>query len=54
MLMCLPHWRLVPADLQREVYRTYRKGQEVDKQPSAEYLVAQRAAIRAVAEKEGR
>lgn len=24
MLMCLRHWRMVPADIQREVWRTYR------------------------------
>ena len=26
-LMCSPHWRMVPLDLQRQVYRAYRYGQ---------------------------
>lgn len=54
LLMCLRHWRMVPVRLQREVWRTYRKGQEIDKCPSEDYLVAQRAAVEAVAQKEGR
>ena len=49
LLMCLRHWRMVPKALQAEVWRTYRPGQEIDKDPSAEYMVAQRAAIDAVA-----
>lgn len=24
-LMCAPHWRMVPADVQREVYAGYRE-----------------------------
>lgn len=52
LLMCPRHWRMVPADLQGAVWRTYRKGQEIDKRPSAEYLAAATAAIRAVALKE--
>lgn len=52
LLMCLKHWRMVPLELQRAVWATYRPGQEVDKRPSAEYLEAARAAISAVAAKE--
>jgi hypothetical protein len=52
LLMCLKHWRMVPRDKQREVWRTYRPGQEVDKQPSEAYLIAANAAIDAVAAKE--
>lgn len=48
LLMCGGHWRLVPKPLQDRVWRTYRRGQEVDKQPSADYLAAARAAIEAV------
>jgi len=48
MLMCYPHWRMVPVDLQRDVYRHYRKGQCDDKNPSPEWLRAARAAIDAV------
>lgn len=35
--------------MQAEVWRTYRPGQEIDKDPSAEYWVAQQAAVAAVA-----
>jgi len=52
LLMCLYHWRMVPRELQRAVWATYRKGQEIDKRPSADYLTAARAAIEAVAAKE--
>jgi len=48
-LMCAPHWYMVPNELQAEVYRHYRPGQEIDKQPSPEYLQAARAVIEAVA-----
>ena len=51
-LMCLRHWRMVPRELQRAVWATYRPGQESDKRPSREYLEAARAAIHAVAAKE--
>jgi len=44
LFMCYKHWSMVPADLRRLIWRHYRKGQEVDKSPSTEYLeVAQRA-----------
>jgi hypothetical protein len=45
---------MTPKHLQKEIWRTYRRGQEIDKQPSAEYMEAQRAAIEAVAQLEGR
>jgi hypothetical protein len=48
MLMCLPHWRMVPRELQQEVWRTYRPGQEIDKRPSVEYIAVQRRAVAAV------
>jgi uncharacterized protein (DUF3820 family) len=48
MLFCLKHWRMVPASIQRAVWREYRPGQERDKKPSAEYLVVARQAIEAV------
>lgn len=53
-LMCFKHWKLVPVLEQSLVWKWYRKGQEVDKLPSPEYLAAAAAAIRAVAIKEGR
>lgn len=52
LLMCANHWRMVPRELQREVLRYYRPGQEKDKQPSPEYLVAARAARLSVKQKE--
>ena len=52
MLMCLRHWRMVPRKLQEQVWATYRPGQEIDKQPTTIYLIAQKAAVDAVREKE--
>lgn len=52
LLMCLKHWRMVPRDMQTAVWRAYRPGQEVDKQPSQQYLRVAGAAIDAVARKE--
>lgn len=54
LFMCRAHWFDVPKPLRKEVWRTYRRGQEITKDPSREYLAAAKAAIRAVAEKEGR
>ena len=48
-LMCPDHWRKVPKPLQDEVYKHYRPGQEIDKQPNAEWSKAARAAIDSVA-----
>lgn len=53
MLMCLKHWRMVPPALQKAVWREYREGQEVRKDPTDKYLEVMNAAIDAVAEKEG-
>jgi hypothetical protein len=53
-LMCLKHWRLVPKNLQRAVWASYRPGQCDDKQPSRLWFKAADAAIAAVAAKEGR
>jgi hypothetical protein len=52
LLMCLPHWRMVPRDLQRAVWATYVPGQEVRKDPTPEYIQAHLAAVEAVARKE--
>ena len=53
MLMCLPHWRMVPTELQREVYRTYQPGQEHGRfTPTEAWHRAADAAIQAVADKE--
>jgi hypothetical protein len=44
---------MVPRDLQRAVWREYRPGQEITKNPSAAYLEVMQRAIEAVAEAEG-
>lgn len=53
LLMCLPHWKMVPADLQRRVWAAYVPGQEVRKNPTSEYLDVMKLAIAAVAAREG-
>jgi hypothetical protein len=50
LLMCLKHWTSVPKHLRNRVWKTYRRGQEVDKKPSPEYLAAAQAAINAALE----
>lgn len=52
MLMCRKHWYMVPAKLQKEVWKHYRVGQCDDMNPSKEWHVAADAAIAFVAEKE--
>jgi len=52
--MCRKHWAMVPRPAQSQVWATYRPGQEVDKRPSGEYLVAHRLAVLHVAIKEKR
>jgi len=51
-LMCPRHWKMVPRAIQQEVWRRYRVGQEIDKQPSPEYLAVMKQAIDIVAKKE--
>ncbi len=48
MLMCANHWRRVPQKEQLAVYKTYKPGQEVNKNPSNEWLTAAKAAIASV------
>jgi len=40
---CKAHWFSLPTGLRAEIWRTYRRGQEVTKTPSADYLVAAKA-----------
>lgn len=47
--MCWRHWHQVPEALRKQIWITYRRGQEIDKRPSASYLAAAAAAIEAVA-----
>ena len=39
LLMCLNHWKRVPQPLRNRVWKTYRKGQEGDKNPSPAYQI---------------
>ncbi len=52
-LMCSRHWFMVPQRLKSLVRRHYRGGQERDKLVTHAYCEAVRAAVVAVAEKEG-
>lgn len=54
LFMCPIHWPLVSPALRDSIRATYRLGQEVDKQPSQEYLAFAAAAIADVAHKEDR
>lgn len=53
MLMCKKHWYMVPRALRDRVWETYRPGQERDKSPSSEYMIAHHEAVAAVAKAEG-
>ena len=35
---CSKHWFMLPADLRRRIWNSYRIGQEVDMRPSEAYL----------------
>lgn len=54
-LMCLPHWKAVPKDLQDRVLKTYQAGQEAGQStPSQAWHLAADAAIISVALQERR
>lgn len=54
LLMCRKHWFMVPRELQNAVWRYYVPGQEIRKDPTPEYMEAQKAAVEAVARKKGK
>jgi len=54
MFMCAPHWSMVPAALRDSLKATVPSGQDVDDNPSPEYLAFAEAAIAEVAHKEAR
>lgn len=54
MHMCLKHWRMVPEAVQRLIWKHYREGQEIDKQPSVEYIATAFVSISCVALREGK
>lgn len=45
MFMCKPHWMALRPSLRDAIWKTYRPGQEITKDPSPEYLTAARKAI---------
>ena len=53
MFMCLKHWRMVPKSMQDEVWANYRRGQEVRKDPTENYLDVTKRVRLYVAEREG-
>lgn len=53
MLMCRSHWRMVDPKNQDLIWATYVPGQEVRKDPSLAYLVAQAHIVAGVAVAEG-
>jgi len=40
---CKPHWFALPKRLRDRIWATYRRGQEITKDPSPEYMEAARA-----------
>ncbi len=54
MHMCLKHWRMVPLLVQKLIWHHYREGQEIDKEPTLEYLMTAFVSISCVAIKEGK
>ena len=37
---CRKHWFALPPKIRSAIWRVYRPGQEIDKEPSLEYLAA--------------
>lgn len=54
MFACKAHWFALPKPLRDEIWRTYRPGQEIDKQPSGDYMDAAREATRFLMAQEDR
>lgn len=41
---CIEHWCMLPKPIRRKIWTAYRAGQEIRKDPSAEYIAATREA----------
>jgi len=54
MLMCKRHWFMVPPVIRSRVWATYQDGQCDTFNPTSAYCQAAKAAVIAVAKKEGR
>jgi hypothetical protein len=46
--MCLKHWKLVPRNFQLDIWKHYKPGQEISKDPTNEYVKAAQRAIAVV------
>lgn len=53
MFMCKRHWFMLPKAMRNEIWRTYRKGQCDDKNPSDEYCEIAKKCVTYIAEREG-
>lgn len=53
LFMCKEHWYVLPLTMRERLWVLYRPGQEVDKDPSVEYLEHAMACVRYVADREG-
>jgi hypothetical protein len=45
MFACLAHWRKLPREHQQAIWREYRPGQEIRKDPTPAYLLVQARAV---------
>jgi len=54
LMMCAPHWRMVPAWLQSATWKAYKPGQEITKQFTVSYWLVQWRCRLAVSDLEGR
>ena len=52
--MCPTHWLMVPKPVQKLIWYHYRQGQEVDKNPSIDYICTAFVSISCVAIQEGK
>jgi hypothetical protein len=52
MFMCRKHWFSLPSHLRSKIWASYRPGQEIDKNPSKQYIKAAKECIDFIAEKE--
>lgn len=51
---CREHWYKLPLELRREVWRTYRIGQEDSKTPSASYIAVAKRVQKWILERENK
>lgn len=45
LFMCKHHWFSLPRAVRAAVWREYRPGQEIDKNPSPRYMAVQKLAV---------